>query len=123
MDDILIFFYGSRRDTDKLCEGLNLFKQATGMVINGQKSSITLSFLDGGESQSISSKLPFRVFDLDEGLKYLGFQLKSNDYRKSDWLCLIDKLQKILKSWSHCWLSRLARLVLVKAVLEAIMVY
>jgi hypothetical protein len=59
VDDILIFCDGSRRDTEKLCEGLTLFKQATGMLINEQKSSITLSHLDGGESLSITSRLPF----------------------------------------------------------------
>jgi hypothetical protein len=85
--------------------------------------AFTLSYLDGGESLSITSRLPFRVFDLDEGLKYLGFQLKPNDYRKTDWLWLIAKLEKRLKCWSHRWLSRAGHLVLVKAVLEAILVY
>jgi hypothetical protein len=60
---------------------------------------------------------------LDEGLKYLGFQLKPNDYRKFDWLWLIEKLEKILKVWSHRWLSWVGRLVLVKVVLEVIPVY
>jgi hypothetical protein len=64
------------------------------MLINVQNSSITLASLDGGESLFITSRLPFRVFDLDEGLKYLVFQLKPNDYRKSDWLWLIAKLEK-----------------------------
>jgi hypothetical protein len=115
VDDILIFCDGSRRDIEKLCEGLILFKQATCMVINEQKSSITLSYLDGGESLYISTRLPFRVFELDEGLKYLGFQLKPNDYRKTDWMWLIAKLEKRLKCWSHHWLSRAGHLVLVKA--------
>jgi hypothetical protein len=123
VDDILIFCDGSRRDTENICDGLTLFKQAMGMLINEHKSSITLASLDGGESLFITSRLPFQVFDLDEGLKYLGFQLKPNDYRKTDWLWLIAKLEKILKVWSHRWLSRAGRLVLVKAVLEAIPVY
>ena len=33
------------------------------------------------------------------------------------------KLYKILNSWSHRWLSRAGRLVLVKSVLEALLVY
>jgi hypothetical protein len=106
VDDILILCDGSRRDTEKLCDGLTLFKQATSMLINEHKSSITFASLDGGESLFITSRLPFQVFDLDEGLKYLGFQLKPNDYRKMNWLWLIAKLEKILKVWSHCWLSR-----------------
>jgi hypothetical protein len=123
VDDILIFCDGSRQDIEKLCEGLILFKHATGMEINKQKSSVTLSYLSGEESLYIYARLPFRVFDLDEGLKYLGFQLKPNDYQKTDWRWLIAKLEKRLKCWSHRWLSRAGRLVLVKAVLEAILVY
>ena len=37
VDDILIFYDGSRRDIDKLCDGIDLLQVATGMVINMQK--------------------------------------------------------------------------------------
>ena len=37
-----------------------------------------------------------------------------------DWFWLIEKLEKRLKVWSHKWISRVGRLVLVKLVLEAI---
>ena len=60
---------------------------------------------------------------LDGGLKYLGFYLKPNDYRKQDWYWLLEKMEKGLKIWSHKWLYRAGRLVLVKVVLEAIAVY
>ena len=60
---------------------------------------------------------------MDEGLKYLGFHLKPNDYRKTDWMWLLEKLENILKVWSNKWLSRAAILVLIKSVLEAIPVY
>jgi hypothetical protein len=57
------------------------------------------------------------------GMKYLGFHLKPNNYKKVDWLWLIEKLEKRLNIWSHKWLSKVGRLVLVKFVLEAIPVY
>jgi hypothetical protein len=94
VDDILIFCDGSRQDIEKLSEGLLLFKHATGMEINSHKSSVTLSSLSGEESHYIYMRLPFRVFDLDEGLKYLGFQMKPNDYWKTDWRWIIAKLEK-----------------------------
>ena len=53
----------------------------------------------------------------------MGFFLKPNSYLKADWHWLLTKLEKRLKSWSHKWLSRAGRLVLVKFVLEAIPVY
>ena len=63
------------------------------------------------------------MLELEAGLKYLGFQLKPNDYRKKDCTWLISKLEKKLKVWSHKWLSSAGRLVLIKSVLEAIPVY
>jgi hypothetical protein len=56
-------------------------------------------------------------------MKYLGFVLKRNDYKKEDWIWLLKKLEKRLLSWSHGWISRTGTLVLVKLVLEAIPVF
>ena len=61
--------------------------------------------------------------DFPAGLKYLGFQLKPNNYLKKDWKWLITKLEKRLVGWSFRWLSRAGRLSLKKVVLEAIPVY
>jgi hypothetical protein len=66
---------------------------------------------------------PYEVKYLKSGLKYLGFQLKPNSYLKSDWLWILEKLEKRLKVWSYRWLSRAWRMVLVKSALEAIPVY
>lgn len=53
----------------------------------------------------------------------MGFFLNPNDYKKMDWKWLIGKLEIRLQMWSNKWLSRAGRLVLVKSVLEAILVY
>ena len=73
--------------------------------------------------EEISGYFPFTIAGLDGGLKYLGFSLKANLYLSRDWFWLIGKVEKRLKGWSHKWLSRAGRLVLVKSVLEAIPVY
>jgi hypothetical protein len=75
------------------------------------------------KKDSFDNISPFEEKTIDEGLKYLGFNLKPNDYRKEDWTWLLKKLEKRLISWSHKWLSRAGRLVLVKLVLEAIPVF
>jgi hypothetical protein len=123
VDDILIFCDGSTRDADTLSEGLTLFRTATGMRINAQKSSILFSQTAEEHTQYYLDLLPFQTLNLEEGLKYLGFHLKPNDYRKTDWYWLLEKLEKRLKTWSNKWLSRAGRLVLIKSVLEAIPVY
>jgi hypothetical protein len=123
VDDILVFSAGTRGEADNLNNTLKLFSKATGMIINEGKSTLTTSCLSELEKRRYRLLFPFEEKTIDEGLKYLGFTLKPNDYRKEDWSWLLKKLEKRLSSWSHKWLSRAGRLVLVKSVLEAIPVF
>ena len=90
------------------------------MNIKFGKSTVTTHLLNKDEEQELLTLFPFNIERLEEGLKYLGFFLKPNNYRKQDRVWLLVKLEKRLKMWSHKWLSRAGRLVLVKAILEAI---
>jgi len=123
VDDVLIFCSGSRGDTRVLKDILDLFTKATGMEINATKSTLTTHLLRPEALEDLTRVFPFNTVDLDAGLKYLGFSLKENAFLIQDWSWLIGKLEKRLKFWSHKWLSRVGRLVLVKVVLEAIHVY
>jgi hypothetical protein len=123
VDDILIFYAGTKREDVILIEGLTMFKRANGMRVNEHKSSILFSLVEVDVIQHFLDQLPFQLQGMDKGLKYLGFHLKPNDYWKIVWLWILAKLEKILKVWSNKWLSRARRLVLIKSVLEAIPVY
>jgi len=123
VDDVLIFCSGTRGESRTLRDILDLFSKATGMEINAEKSSLTTHRMRPEEVNEISEYFPFTITGLDGGLKYLGFSLKANLYLIRDWYWLIGKVEKRLKGWSHKWLSRAGRLVLVKSVLEAIPVY
>jgi len=112
VDDILIFCDGSFRDINQLCHGLDLFKRASGMLISEEKYSITWANLEDHELRKLEERFNFRIRYLDEGVKYLGFQLNPNDYRKSDWFWLLAKLEKRISIWIHRWLSRAGCLVL-----------
>ena len=118
MDDVLIFCSGSRGETRALQDILDLFSKATGMEINFGKSTLTTHLLRPEEEAELRRLFPIISAGLDEGLKYLGFSLKANLYRKQDWMWLVGKVEKRLMVWSHKWLSRAGRLVLVKVVLE-----
>jgi len=115
--------YPCRGDSRVLKEILDLFSKATGMDINAGKSTLSTHLLRPEEEAELTRFFPYNTVGLDEGLKYLGFSLKANLYLKRDWVWLIGKVEKRLMVWSHKWLSRAGRLVLVKAVLEAIPVY
>jgi hypothetical protein len=123
VDDVLIFCSGARRDAEKLATILDLFGKATGMEINRRKSTLSIHKMEREEVELYLGLFPFEKKGLDEGLKYLGFHLNPNNYRKGDWLWLLEKLEKRLKGWSFRWLSWAGRVVLEKSVLEAIPVY
>jgi hypothetical protein len=57
---------------------MDLFYEAIGMQINIVKSLILYSGLLETEYNQISHVLPYQVGNIDYGLKYLGFHLKSN---------------------------------------------
>ena len=123
VDDILIFSDGSRRSMGALNRGLDLFRVPTGMVINEDKSTISWANLPEESIQLLRELFRFPNRNLDEGVKYLVFHLKPNSYRKIEWAWLLSKIEKRIGAWSHKWLSRAGRLVLVKAVLEAMPIY
>jgi len=93
------------------------------MKINIQKSILSFTELGREEEELYKRLFPFTPLDFSAGLKYLGFQLKPNNYLKKDWKWLISKLEKILSGWSFRWLSSAGRLALTKSFLEAIPVY
>lgn len=123
VDDILIFRDGSWRSLQTLRHGLGLFHIATGVEINEEKSSISRANLSEEAFNYLEGFFHFPCSPMDDGVKYLGFFLKLNEYRKGDWKWLLRKTEKRIKVWSHKWLSRASRLVLVKVVLEAMPLY
>jgi hypothetical protein len=56
----------------------------TGMKINIAKSTISFWGLSERGKNIITQMFPYNVVELDVGLKYLGFQLKDNMYKKGD---------------------------------------
>jgi len=59
---------------------------------------------------------------IEEGVKYMGFYLSLDCYRKECWGWLIRKVEKRISTWIYKTLTR-GKLMLLKAVLESILVY
>eukprot|EP00253_Pinus_taeda_P033090 PITA_33090 len=106
VDDILIFLNGCIGDTTTLQNIFALFQQATGMMINESKSTITAVGCSQHESTYASHRFPFISLNLADGIKYLGYRLKPLGYRIADWTWLITKVEKRLQVWYHRYLSR-----------------
>jgi hypothetical protein len=94
VDDVLIFCNGLSGDAEKLREILDLFGKATRMMINDRKSSMSIQNMEEEEIGIYRSFFPFEIREFNASLKYLGFHLKPNSYRKTDWLWMIAKLEK-----------------------------
>ena len=100
-----------------------LFCQAFGMEPSFLKSLILQHGLENGIAGKIQQMMQFKMVNLEDGMKYLGYFLNHNHYIKEDWLWLIRKVKKRIYHWFHRELSLGGRLILVKLVLDIILVY
>lgn len=118
-----IFLDGGIHDIITFIGILRLFSSAIVMEINQVKSTISQSICTQQESNLTLLNFPFQIQNVKDGLKYLGFRIKSDGYKIVDWTWFITKIERRLNLWSHRLLSRADRLVLIKTVLEATPVY
>jgi hypothetical protein len=58
-----------------------------------------------------------------QGFKYLGYYIKDEYYKTTDWDWLIAKVEKKIGHWCNRWLSLGGRYTLIKVVLEGQPVY
>jgi hypothetical protein len=65
VDDILIFYNGRPRDAEKLTEILNMFRDATGMLINLHKSTLSITCMEEDEITIYKSFFPYPTLDFN----------------------------------------------------------
>jgi len=123
VDDIVMVNDGSEQSLSTLYEILMHFCKASGMQINDNKSSLYFSCMEDSEVITLQNIFSFPVDRIVKGMKYLGFHLKPCRYLIKDWDWLIIKVEQRIQNWSFRWLSKGGKLILIKAVLEAIPVY
>jgi hypothetical protein len=123
VDDVLILGAGKFDDWLTFKTILTNFCFASGMVVNCQKSCFLVQNIDQSLEHSLTSAFNIQIVSLDQGMKYLGFFLKPNNYRVNDWLWLLKKIEKRIGNWTFRWLSLGGRLTLAKSVLQSIPVY
>jgi len=92
-NDIFYSFVGSQRNLNSFKIILNLFCSAIGMKVNMEKSYLILNHCVKEKESSFANTFQAQRKPLSEGLKYLGFNLKPDNYRKEDWSWLIKKVE------------------------------
>jgi hypothetical protein len=60
----------------------------------------------------------YNFIDLSEGFKYLGYFVKDDSYKASDWTWLVANFKKIIGQWCKKWLSLGGHFTLIKSILE-----
>ena len=81
------------------------FCGALGMTLNSHKSSVSYSCHDLVLKGQTSLFFPLKMNQIDEGVNYLGFYIKPNNYKKTDWRWLIRKIERKMGLWNSKWLS------------------
>ena len=80
MDDVVLMGEGSWENLKEVEQMLDLYKKATWMHINVEKSILSENGLQKEVRSRIRDEIPYIVKPMEEGFKYLGFILKPNSY-------------------------------------------
>jgi hypothetical protein len=121
VDDTLLMGSPTVREANSLQEILQTFSEASGLECNKEKSLIFFFNTPPQVQRHISDILGFKRSSLPS--KYLGIPLIDNALRNSSWEHLLSSFSKRLSSWTFRALNLPSRLILLKAVLQALPIY
>eukprot|EP00253_Pinus_taeda_P023451 PITA_23451 len=100
---------------------LHLFSKASGMEINFSKSTIFFFNTHFAVQAHLSRLLGFRIGSLPS--RYLGAPLTLKPWQKVHWEKVLANMERRCKHWTNRALNFAGRLVLTKAILQAIPQY
>jgi hypothetical protein len=123
VDDILLMSKADLAEWLVILDLLQLFCSVSGLSINFSKSTVHYWGLSEAELSILKDSIPFSFFDLKEGFRYLGYQLKPGASSSADWSWLVAIFERRIGFWCNKWLSLGGRFILVKSVLESLVVY
>eukprot|EP00253_Pinus_taeda_P036396 PITA_36396 len=121
VDDIMLFCAVSLKEVKRIKGILNLFMEASVTQIKKEKSCTFFFNTTGNVRTHLTRLLGFHLGNLP--IKYLGTLLALNPLKMVNWHQTIEKLMNRLANWSFGNLNIAGRVVLMKAVLQAIPIY
>ncbi|KAK1650817.1 hypothetical protein QYE76_068622 [Lolium multiflorum] len=121
-DDSLIFMKVNEPSAQKLLEILELYEDASGQMINKDKSAVMFS-----KGVSHLAKRNFQRFlqisDEAYNDRYLGLPIHLGRSKSKAFGFLIELIWKKIQGWKEKFLSRVGKEILIKAVAQAIPIY
>jgi len=100
VDDVLIMGTDSEQDWKNFKNMLEAFYKVTRLEVNFLKLTFLFNNIESQRRSLYEDLFGMSLSHIDIGLKYLGSQLKPNDYRTADWRWLIQKMEKKLCNWT-----------------------
>jgi hypothetical protein len=84
-DDVLIMTNDSIQEWKEINEILKIFCSTMDLSINWEKLTFHFANLQQQTLDKIKGIFPYSFTHLSSGLKYLGYSLKSDSYKLTDW--------------------------------------
>ncbi|XP_045789329.1 uncharacterized protein LOC123884299 [Trifolium pratense] len=118
-DDSLLFARASSTEADVILSVLAEYQQASGQVVNLDKSEVSFSQnVRNEEKDMIRNRMGVKT--VDNHSKYLGLPVVFGRSKKLIFSLVIDRVWKKVKGWKENYLSRAGKEILIKAVAQAI---
>eukprot|EP00253_Pinus_taeda_P028693 PITA_28693 len=121
VDDTMLHGSPTVKEAVSYRDILDLFSQASGMEINFSKSTIFFFNTHLAVQTHLSQLLGFRIGSLPS--RYLGVPLTLRPWQKGHWEKILANMKKRCSHWTNRALNLAGRLILTKAVLQAIPQY
>ncbi|WVZ85202.1 hypothetical protein U9M48_032152 [Paspalum notatum var. saurae] len=120
-DDIVLFFKASTVEAMAIKRILQAFGEASGLVANLAKCSITPICVDENTTAAIAQVLECRVANFP--IRYLGLPLSSGPLPRAEVHKVVEAVQRKLPPCHGPLMARSGRLVLIKSVLMAMPIF
>eukprot|EP00253_Pinus_taeda_P017898 PITA_17898 len=121
VDDTMLHGTPTVKEATAYRDILHLFSIASGMEINFSKSTIFFFNTHQAVQSHLSRLLGFKIGSLPS--RYLGAPLTLKPWQKAHWEKILANMERRCKHWTNRALNFAGRLVLTKAILQAIPQY
>lgn len=116
-DDLMVFTDGTKRSIEGVLKIFKEFAAMSGLKISLEKSTIYTAGISENQKVDILTSFPFATGHLP--VRYLGLPLLTKKMTISDYMPLVEKIKKMMKSWTWRFLSHAGRLQLISSVITS----
>ena len=121
-DDSLLFCKANKADCDVLCDILKSYEEASGQMVNFDKSSILFSPNTSSEDK-VKAMDALKIHKQMGAENYLGLPIMFGRSKKMVFRAIKERIGSQTKNWSSRLLSQAGKSVLLQAVAQAIPIF